>query len=136
EEQDRTRWNREQIAEGDALVRVALASRRFGPYTVQAAIAAVHAGAIRAEDTDWQEIVALYDLLLQLLPSPVVALNRAVAVAMCDGPQAGLQLVNQLLAQGQLQDYHLAYAARADFHRRLGQRDEAIHNYREALSRV
>lgn len=136
EDQDRSQWHRAQIEEGDTLVRSALASRRFGPYTVQAAIAAVHAGAATAGDTDWQEIVALYDLLLRLQPSPVISLNRAVAVAMGEGPDAGLRLVNALLDDGQLRDYHLAYAALADFHRRLGQREQAIHNYREALRLV
>lgn len=136
EDQDRSRWNREQIAEGDALVREALASRRFGPYTVQAAIAAVHTGAARAEDTDWGEIVGLYDLLLRMSSSPVIALNRAVAVAMRDSPEAGLTLVDELLDSGQLRDYHLAYAARADFHRRLGQREQAVLNYQEALRLV
>jgi len=136
EDQDRSQWHREQIDEGDGLVRDALASRRFGPYTVQAAIAAVHAGAVTAADTDWQEIVALYDLLLRLQPSPVIALNRAVAVAMGEGPAAGLRLINALLDSGQLREYHLAYAALADFHRRLAQREDAIHNYREALRLV
>lgn len=136
EDQDRSQWHREQIVEGEALVRQALASRRFGPYSVQAAIAAVHAGAATAGETDWQEIVALYDLLLRLQPSPVISLNRAVAVAMAEGPEAGLRLVNALLDEGQLREYHLAYAALADFHRRLGQREEAIHHYREALRLV
>lgn len=136
EDQDRSQWHRQQIEEGETLVRGALASRRFGPYTVQAAIAAVHAGAATAGDTDWREIVALYDLLLQLQPSPVISLNRAVAVAMGEGPEAGLRLVNALLDDGLLRDYHLAYAALADFHRRLGQHEQAIRNYREALRLV
>jgi RNA polymerase sigma-70 factor (ECF subfamily) len=133
DEQDRSRWNREQIAEGTALVERALASRRFGPYTLQAAISAVHAGAARAEDTDWAEIVGLYDLLLRADPSPVVELNRAVAVAMRDGPAAGLALVDAILARGELQDYRLAHAARADLCRRLGRAAEARAAYRRAL---
>jgi RNA polymerase sigma-70 factor (ECF subfamily) len=133
-EQDRSRWDRLQIGEGVALVEGALASGRAGAFAVQAAIAAVHAQAARAEETDWAEIVGLYDALLRLSPTPVVALNRAVAVAMCDGPAAGLQLVDELLAGEGLRDYHLAQAARADLLRRLGRREEAAVAYREALA--
>jgi RNA polymerase sigma-70 factor (ECF subfamily) len=107
-DQDRARWNRDQIAEGAALVKRALGSRRFGPYTLQAAIAAVHAEAASADATDWSEIVGLYDVLLRAEPSPVVELNRAVAVAMRDGPAAGLVLIEAIHARGDLQDYHLA----------------------------
>ena len=133
ENQDRSLWNREQIAEGTSLVERALASRRFGTYTLQAAIAAVHAEAPSTDATDWAQIVALYDVLAPIDPSPVVELNRAVAVAMRDGPAAGLALVETLLAGGDLADYHLAYAVRADLCRRLGQRDEARASYRRAL---
>jgi RNA polymerase sigma-70 factor, ECF subfamily len=133
-DQDRSLWNRQQIAEGTALVERALATRQFGPYTLQAAIAAVHAGAPSAAATDWSRIVALYGALAQLEPSPVVELNRAVAVAMRDGPEAGLALIDALLAQGELDDYHLAHSARADFLRRLGRLDEAAASYRKALS--
>jgi RNA polymerase sigma-70 factor (ECF subfamily) len=133
ENQDRSLWNRQQIAEGVALVQQALASRRFGPYTLQAAIAAVHAEAPNAAATDWAQIVALYDLLVQMVPSPVVELNRAVAVAMRDGPQAGLALIDDILARGELADYHLAHSARADFLRRLGRSGEAAAAYRAAL---
>ncbi|HEX3130278.1 MAG TPA: RNA polymerase sigma factor [Thermoanaerobaculia bacterium] len=134
EDQDRSLWNREQIAEGTALVRQALASRVVGPYTVQAAIAAVHAEAPTAADTDWERIVALYDLLAQADPSPVIELNRAVAVAMSDGAEAGLALVDSILARGDLADYHLAHAARADLCRRLGRTAEARASYEKALS--
>jgi RNA polymerase sigma-70 factor (ECF subfamily) len=133
-DQDRSLWNRDQIAEGAALVQRALASGRFGPYTLQAAIAAVHAEAPAAEATDWAEIVGLYDLLLRLEPSPVVELNRAVAVAMRDGPAAALPLVDDLLARGELADYRLAHAARADLCRRLGRRAEARESYERALA--
>ena len=136
EDQDRSLWNREQIADGVALVQQALASRQFGPYTVQAAIAAVHAGAPDAASTDWGQIVALYSLLTQMVPSPVVELNRAVAVAMREGPQAGLALVDAILARGELADYHLAHSARADFLRRLGRSSEAAAAYRTALGLV
>jgi RNA polymerase sigma-70 factor (ECF subfamily) len=132
EDQDRTLWNAEQIEDGSALVRKALSSRRIGPYTVQAAIAAVHAAATEAESTDWAQIVALYDLLVRLDPSPIVELNRAVAVAMRDGPQAGLTLIEALLARGELEDYHLAHAARADLYRRLGRADDARQAYERA----
>ncbi|MCL4801466.1 MAG: RNA polymerase sigma factor, partial [Burkholderiales bacterium] len=134
EDQDRTLWNREQIAEGTALVERALASQRFGAYTVQAAIAAVHAQAARPEATDWPQIVGLYDVLLRIEPSPVIELNRAVAVAMRDGPAAGLALVEALLGRGELADYRLAHAARADFCRRLGRTGEARAAYTRALA--
>jgi RNA polymerase sigma-70 factor (ECF subfamily) len=133
EEQDRALWSRELIAEGVARVEEALASRRFGPYTVQAAIAAVHAEAPSAAATDWNEIAGLYDVLLRLDPSPVVELNRAVAVGMRDGPAAGLALIDGLLARGELAGYHLAHAARADLCRRLGRAPEARDSYRKAL---
>jgi RNA polymerase sigma-70 factor (ECF subfamily) len=134
EHQDRSLWSREQIAEGTALVEQALASRRFGAYTVQAAIAAVHADAPSVAETDWAEIVALYDLLAQATPSPVIDLNRAVAVSMRDGPAAGLALIDAILARGDLADYHLAHAARADMCRRLGRTAEARAAYQRALS--
>ncbi len=132
-DQDRALWNRDQIAEGVALVDRALASRRFGPYTLQAAIAAVHAEAPSAAETDWAQIVGLYDVLLRAESSPVVELNRAVAVAMRDGPAAGLALIDAILARGDLKDYHLAHAARADLCRRLGKTAEARASYRRAL---
>ena len=132
-DQDRSLWNREQIAEGVALVERALASRQAGPYALQAAIAAVHAEAPRAADTDWAQIVALYDVLLQATPSPVIELNRAVAVTMRDGPQAGLALIDAILARGDLADYHLAHSARADFCRRLGKNEDARLSYQRAL---
>jgi RNA polymerase sigma-70 factor (ECF subfamily) len=134
EEQNRSLWNREQIAEGLALARRALASRRFGPYTLQAAIGAVHAEAATAEATDWNRIVGIYDLLLQVEPTPVVELNRAAAIAMRDGASAGLALIDALLAQGELADYLPAHAARADLLRRLGRRDEAREAYVRALA--
>jgi RNA polymerase sigma-70 factor (ECF subfamily) len=133
EDQDRSRWNRELIREGGALVERALASRRFGPYTLQAAIAAVTAEAASLEETDWHEIVGLYDVLLRVEPSPVIALNRAVAVAMRDGPAGGLVLVDALLSGDELADYRFAHAARADLCRRLGRADEARAAYRRAL---
>jgi len=156
EAQDRSRWNRAQIDEGLAWVERALAANlpasarratgatpradspaaRFGPYVLQAAIAAVHASAERAGATDWAEIVGLYDVLVRLQPTPVVALNRAVAVAMRDGPAAGLPLIETLLADGQLQDYHLAHAARADICRRLGRHADARASYERALALV
>ena len=132
--QDRTRWNPTLIAEGSALVTRALSSRRFGPYTLQAAIAAVHAEAADAAATDWAQIAGLYDVLLRAEPSPVVALNRAVAIAMRDGPAAGLALIDALLARGELADYHLAHAARADLCRRLGRVAEARASYERALA--
>jgi len=134
EEQDRSRWDRSRIAEGAALVRAALASRRFGAYTLQAAIAAAHAVAPTAAETDWARIVGYYDLLARAEPSPVVELNRAVAVAMRDGPAAGLALIDGLLARGELTGYHLAHSARADLLRRLGRLEEAAAAYRAALA--
>jgi RNA polymerase sigma-70 factor, ECF subfamily len=133
EEQDRRLWNRDQIAEGLALASEALSSRRFGPYTLQAAISAVHAEAPQPAATDWARIVSIYDLLLRLDPTPVIELNRAVAVAMRDGPAAGLELIDSILARGDLADYHLAHAARADFCRRLGRNAEARSAYRQAI---
>lgn len=132
--QDRALWNRDHIDEGMALVRQALSSRRFGPYTLQAAIVAVHVEAKTVEVTDWAQITALYDQLLRLAPSPVVELNRAVAVAMRDGPAAGLALVDGLLSRGELNDYHLSHAMRADFCRRLGMADDARAAYQRALA--
>ena len=132
-DQDRSLWNRDQIAEGSALMERALGSRRFGPYTLQAAIAAVHANAPSAAATDWVQIVGLYDVLARADPSPVVELNRAVAVAMRDGPLAGLDLIDALLARGDLADYHLAHSARADLCRRLGRTTEARTSYERAL---
>lgn len=134
EYQDRALWNRDYIGEGVELIERALASRRFGPYTLQAAIAAVHAEADSSAETDWAQIVALYDLLLRVDPSPIIALNRAVAVAMRDGPAEGLELVDELLKSGELADYHLAHAARADFCRRLGKTSEARVSYERALT--
>ena len=133
EAQDRSLWDRAMIAEGAELVTRALTSRRFGPYTLQAAIAAVHADAGDAASTDWAEIVGLYDVLLRVEPSPVIELNRAVAVAMRDGPAAGVALIEALLARGDLAGYHLAHAARADLYRRLGRRGEARAAYARAL---
>ncbi|MBI6979140.1 RNA polymerase sigma factor [Pseudomonas lactis] len=132
--QDRTLWDRALIAEGCALVEQALTSRRFGPYCLQAAIAAVHAEAPSAGETDWRQIVGLYDVLLRSVPSPVIELNRAVAVAMEQGPLAGLALVDNLLQRGELQDYHLAHSARGEFCRQLGRFDEARRAYEKALS--
>ena len=134
DDQDRSLWDRGQIAEGVALVERALAARRAGPYVLQAAIAAVHAEAATPAATDWAEIVGLYDVLLRLAPSPVVELNRAAAVAMRDGPEAGLTAVDAILARGELGDYHLAHSARGELLRRLGRRDEAIAAYRRALA--
>ena len=134
ENQDRSLWNREQIAEGVALVEKALKSRRFGPYTLQAAIAAVHAESESVAATDWRQIVALYDRLLRIHPSPVVQLNRAVAIAMCDGPEAGLTHIDALLEHGELADYYLAHSARADMYRRLGRTAEARASYEKALA--
>ncbi len=133
EDQDRTLWNREQIAEGISLVERALASGRSGPYTLQAAIAAVHAEAASFSVTDWAQIAALYSLLIRIDTSPVVELNHAVAVAMRDGPVSGLELIDAILARGELKDYHLAHAARADLCRRLGKTAEARAAYRRAL---
>ncbi|QJR28927.1 RNA polymerase sigma factor [Limnobacter profundi] len=132
-DQNRTLWNQAQIREGCQLVLQALATRRFGAYTLQAAISAVHAEAPSTEKTDWIQIVGLYDALLEHTHSPVVALNRAVAVAMRDGPEAGLALVDELMAQGHLHDYHLAHATRADLYRRMGHVKEARDAYQDAL---
>ena len=134
EQQDRSLWNREQIAEGIALTESALQSRHFGAYTLQAAIAAVHAGSSSVASTDWREITLLYDRLLEIQPSPVVELNRAVAVAMCEGPEQGLRLMDDLLAREQLSSYHLAHSARADMCRRLGRIPEARASYEKALA--
>ena len=134
ENQDRALWNREQIAEGLALVEKGVISQRFGPYTLQAAIAAVHAEAESIALTDWRKIVALYDRLARIQPSPVVQLNRAVAVAMCDGPEVGLTLIDALLERGELADYYLAHSARADMYRRLGRTSEARSSYEKALA--
>jgi RNA polymerase sigma-70 factor (ECF subfamily) len=134
DDQDRTLWDRAMIAEGTALVERALASRRFGPYTLQAAISAVHAEASTAAATDWPEIVGLYDALIRLEPSPVIELNRAVAVAMRDGPAAGLALIDAILARGDLKDYRLAHAARAELCRRLGRTTDARASFERALT--
>lgn len=136
ENQDRSLWNREQIAEGKALVVRALASPQLGAFAIQGAIAAAHADAASADATDWSQIVALYDLLVRAQPSPVVELNRAVAVAMRDGPQAGLQLIDGILERGDLADYHLAHAARADLCRRLGRTTDARESYQRAIDLV
>jgi RNA polymerase sigma-70 factor (ECF subfamily) len=134
EAQDRSLWNREQVAEGLAWVERALKTRRFGPYTLQAAIAAVHAEATSSAATDWRQIVSLYDRLVRLQPSPVVQLNRAVAIAMCAGPEAGLRQIDALLDHGELANYHLAHSARADMCRRLGRTAEARASYEKALA--
>ncbi|MBX3304081.1 MAG: RNA polymerase sigma factor [Nitrospira sp.] len=133
EQQNRSLWNRDHIGEGVRLIERALASRRFGPYTLQAAIAAVHAEAPDTAETDWAQIVALYDLLFRADPSPIVELNRAVAIAMRDGPTKGLELVDKLLARGALANYHLAHAVRADLCRRLGKKADARASYERAL---
>ncbi|BCG24753.1 DNA-directed RNA polymerase sigma-70 factor [Pseudomonas tohonis] len=133
EDQDRALWSREQILEGCALVERALASRRIGMYTLQAAISAVHASATTAEATDWAQIVALYGVLQRGIGSPVIELNRAVAVAMLQGPEAGLALIEAILERGELRDYQLAHSARADLYRRLGRRTEARAAYQVAL---
>jgi RNA polymerase sigma-70 factor, ECF subfamily len=133
-DQDRSLWNRDQIAEGSALVTESLASQRFGPYTLQAAIAAVHADAVSADATDWNEIAGLYDVLFRVEPTPVVELNRAVAIAMRDGPAAGLALIEGILARGDLKDYHLAHAARADLCRRSGNTTQARASYKRAIA--
>ncbi len=132
-DQDRSLWDREQIADAVKLVEAALATHA-GPYAIQAAIAAVHAQAATADATDWAEIVALYDLLLRFGANPVVELNRAVAVAMKDGPATGLAAIDEILARGELKDYHLAHAARGDMYRRLGRIPEAAADYRRALA--
>ncbi len=134
ENQDRSLWNREQIAEGVALLEKALKSRRFGAYTLQAAIAAVHAEAESVAATDWRQIVALYNQLVRIQPSPVVHLNRAVAIAMRDGPEAGLAHIDAVLAHGELANYYLAHSARADMYRRLGRTAEARSSYEKALA--
>jgi len=134
DDQDRSQWNREQIAEGLSLVESAMSTRRVGPYTLQAAIAAVHAEAASAALTDWGQIIGLYDVLARANPSPVVELNRAIAVAMRDGPSAGLALIDAILLRGDLGDYHLAHSARADMYRRLGRATEARAAYKQALS--
>ena len=133
-DQDRTRWNRDQIAEGQTLVERALRSRRFGPYTLQAAIAAVHAEAPSSEATDWRQIVVLYDLLLRIEPSPIIELNRAAALAMRDGAAAGLVEIDAILAREELRDYHLAHSARAELCRKLGRFAEARASYERALA--
>lgn len=132
--QDRSTWNRDQIGEGIKLVGRALASPRFGPYTLQAAITAVHAEAPSAAETDWNQICGLYDVLLRVDPSPVIELNRGIAIAMRDGPAAGLEIVERILNRDDLQNYYLAHASRADLYRRLGNTDEAIVSYRRALT--
>ena len=134
ENQDRSLWNREQIAEGLGLLEKALKSRRFGPYTLQAAIAAVHAQAESVAVTDWRQIVGLYDQLVRVQPSPVVQLNRAVAIAMSDGPEAGLEHIDAVLEHGELANYYLAHSARADMYRRLGRIAEARSSYEKALA--
>jgi len=134
EDQDRALWNREQIAEGTALVEQVLSSGSIGPYALQAAISALHVEAPDAASTDWAQIVGLYDVLLRAEPSPIIELNRAVAVAMRDGPAAGLALVDAIQARGELADYRLAHAARADFCRRLGKTAEAHAAYQQALA--
>jgi RNA polymerase sigma-70 factor, ECF subfamily len=132
EEQDRSQWNRGQIEDGVGLVERALTSRGFGPYTLQAAIAALHAEASSSAATDWAQIAGLYDVLLRAEPSPVVELNRAAAIAMRDGPEHGLALIDAILARGELQEYHLAHAARADLLRRLGRTAESRSAYERA----
>ncbi|TKS60500.1 MAG: hypothetical protein EWM73_03101 [Nitrospira sp.] len=134
EDQDRSLWNQNQITEGVSLVQQALSAGQVGPYTIQAAIAAAHAQAPTAAATDWGQVVSLYTLLLQAELSPVIELNRAVAVAMRDGPSAGLELVDAILKRGDLETYHLAHAARADLCRRLGRTKEARTSYQRALS--
>ena len=136
DQQDRSLWNRSQIAEGISLTESALRSRRFGAYTLQAAIAAVHAESPSAASTDWRQITLLYDRLLRIQPSVVVELNRAVAVAMCEGPERGLPLIDDLLAREHLSQYHLAHSARADLCRRLGRIPEARASYQKALTLV
>ena len=133
DEQDRSRWDRKMIAEGTALLQQAFRSGQFGPYTLQAAVAAIHADAVNAADTDWSEIVGLYDVLLRADPSPVIELNRAAAVAMRDHPEAGLRLIESILVRGDLTDYPPAYSARAELLKRLGRTTEAIAAYRRAL---
>lgn len=134
DEQDRARWDQSQITEGLQWLNRALTQGPAGIYTLQAAIAALHAQAARYEDTDWRQIAGLYEVLYQRSPSPVIALNRAVAVAMCEGPEAGLQMVDELASAGKLDRYHLMHAARADFYRRLGQTEAARDAYKKALA--
>ena len=134
EEQDRSRWDARLIAEAGGLIERALASRAFGPYTLQAAIAAVHAQAGTPDDTDWAQIVILYDVLLRADPSPIIELNRAAAVAMRDGPDHGVRLIDSILDRGDLRDYHVAHAARADLCRRAGRTADAIASYQRALA--
>ncbi len=134
EEQDRSKWNREQIKDGIVLVERGFGSRQVGPYLLQAAIAAVHADAATPAETDWSEIVGLYDVLSRADPSPVIALNRAAAIAMRDGPQHGLELIDEIIARDELSEYHLVHAARADLFRRLGKKADAIAAYNQALA--
>jgi RNA polymerase sigma-70 factor, ECF subfamily len=134
EHQDRSLWNQKQIAEGVALLEQALKSRRFGSYTLQAAIAAVHAEAESVAATDWRQIVALYNQLARIQPSPVIELNRAVAIAMRDGPESGLAQIDAVLEHGELANYYLAHSARADMYRRLGRTTEARSSYEKALA--
>jgi RNA polymerase sigma-70 factor (ECF subfamily) len=134
DDQDRSLWNREMIDEGSQLVERALTSRRFGPYTLQAAIVALHAQAPSVGETDWEEIVALYDVLSRADPSPVIELNRAVAIAMRDGPKRGLEIIDGILDRGELTDYQPAHAARADMYRRLARNVEARESYQRALA--
>jgi RNA polymerase sigma-70 factor (ECF subfamily) len=134
DDQDRSLWNRAQIEEGCRLVEKAIRAGPVGPYQLQAAIAAVHGEALTAGETDWPQIVGLYDLLMMVEPTPVVKLNRAVAVAMRDGPEKGLEIIDRIVQRGELADYHLAHAARADLLRRLGRADEAIEAYERALA--
>jgi RNA polymerase sigma-70 factor (ECF subfamily) len=136
EDQDRSLWNREQIQEGVTLVERALTSRRIGPYSLQAAIAAVHAEAPDTASTDWAQIVALYDVLLKAEPSAVIELNRAAAIAMRDGPETGLQLIDKILATGELVDYYPAHAARGELCRRLGRVSDARAAYTRTLALV
>lgn len=136
EDQDRSLWNRDQIQEGVTLVERALTSRRIGPYSLQAAIAAVHAEAPDMASTDWAQIVALYDLLLKAEPSAVIELNRAAAIAMRDGPEAGLKIIDKILATGELEDYYPAHAARGELCRRLGRASDAIGAYKRTLELV
>lgn len=136
DQQDRSAWNQDQIVEGISLTKRAFASRRFGAYTLQAAIAAVHAGARSPASTDWRQVTLLYNELMRIQPSPVVELNRAVAIAMCDGPEQGLRLIDDLLAREELCGYHLAHSARADLCRRLGRFAEARNSYEKALALV
>jgi RNA polymerase sigma-70 factor (ECF subfamily) len=133
EDQDRSLWDCDRISEGEKLVERAFLARRFGPYTIQAAISAVHADAKDADSTDWRQIVGLYGLLMRVEPSPVVELNRAVAIAMSEGPASGLKLIDAILERGDLADYHLAHSARADLCRRLGRTQDARASYERAL---